>query len=159
VEGYRRLAGATDIRIAAGEWLQTRYEFLDLMDRGQVDLIQPDVGRVGGFTEAMRVVQLARDRGKLVVPHCWKAGIGAATAHLAAVSPNCRFIEFLPAAIADSQLRRELVSNALKIDKGRLGLPQRPGLGISLNSDAFSRFAAAAERFYSPRLLPQESMT
>ena len=55
-------------------------------------------------------------------PHCWKTGIGAAaTAHLAAVSPNCRFIEFLPAAVADSQLRRELVTYELKIDKGRLG--------------------------------------
>src|SRR5437667_3824784 len=100
LEGYRRLANATDIRIAAGEWLQTRYEFLDLMDRGQVDVVQPDVGRVGGFTEALRVVQLAQYRGKIVVPHCWKNGIGAAaTAHLAAVSPNCRFIEFLPAAV------------------------------------------------------------
>jgi len=89
------------------------------MDRGQVDVVQPDVGRVGGFTEALRVVQLARDRGKLVVPHCWKTGIGAAaTAHLAAVSPNCRFIEFLPAAVADSQLRRKLVSDELKIDRG-----------------------------------------
>jgi len=158
LEGYRRLANATDIRIAAGEWLQTRYEFLDLMDRGQVDVVQPDVGRVGGFTEALRVVQMAQDRGKIVVPHCWKTGIGAAaTAHLAAVSPNCRFIEFLPAAVAESRLRRELVSDELQIVKGRLQLPRHPGLGVSLNPEAFSRFAAAAERLYSPRPLPQEA--
>jgi L-alanine-DL-glutamate epimerase-like enolase superfamily enzyme len=67
------------------------------MDRGRIDVAQPDIGRVGGITEAMRVAQMAQDRGKLIVPHCWKTGIGAAaTAHFAAATSNCRFIEFLP---------------------------------------------------------------
>lgn len=148
LEGYARLSEATEIRIAAGEWLQTRFEFLDLMDRGCVDVVQPDVGRVGGITEAMRVVQMAMDRGKVVVPHCWKTGIGiAATAHLAAASPNCRFIEFQPAFVADSQLRRELVVDELKIEKGRIALPQRPGLGVELSGSAVDRFSRAAEQF------------
>jgi L-rhamnonate dehydratase len=127
LEGYRRLAEATDIRIAAGEWLQTRYEFLDLMDRGKVDVVQPDVGRVGGFTEALRVVQLARDRGKIVVPHCWKTGVGvAATAQLAAVSPNRRFIEFLPAEVADSALVSSCQRNSVLI-RANWSYPGFPG--------------------------------
>ena len=73
------------IRVAAGELQNSRFEFLDLMDRGKVDVAQPDVGRVGGLTEARRVCDLAADRGRLIVPHCWKTGIGiAATAHLSA---------------------------------------------------------------------------
>jgi L-alanine-DL-glutamate epimerase-like enolase superfamily enzyme len=108
LDGYARLSDATSVRIAAGEWLNTRFEFADLMDRGKVDVVQPDVGRVGGLTEAVRVVEMAFDRGKLVVPHCWKTGIGvAATAHLAVASLNCRFIEFLPPALAESPLRRD----------------------------------------------------
>ena len=52
------------------------------MDRGKVDVAQPDVGRVGGLTEARRVCELAAERGRLIVPHCWKTGIGiAASAH------------------------------------------------------------------------------
>ena len=52
--------------------------------------LQPDVGRVGGLTEAMRVCHMAQDRGRLIVPHCWKTGIGiAASAHMAAAIPNC----------------------------------------------------------------------
>ena len=146
LDGYARLSDATDIRIAAGEWLQTRFEFADLMDRGRVDVVQPDIGRVGGITEAMRVVDMALDRGKIVVPHCWKTGIGiAATAHVAAASPHCRFIEFLPAKVAESQLRRELVADELRIENGRIPLPQQPGLGISLNEEAFRRFEAAAD--------------
>lgn len=150
LEGLARLAGATDIRIAAGEWLQTRFEFQELMDRGRVDVVQPDVGRVGGLTEAMRVTEMAMDRGLIIVPHCWKTGIGiAATAHLAAACPACRFIEFLPAEVAPSILRRELVRDELVIQEGRIALPQRPGLGIELNPAAVEKFAAAAAEQYS----------
>ena len=148
--GLARLAAATDIRIAAGEWLQTRFEFRDLMDRGQVDVVQPDVGRVGGLTEAMRVADMALDRGLTIVPHGWKTGIGiAATAHLAAACPNCRFIEFLPASVAPSVLRRELVKDELEIHDGRIPLPERPGLEIELNQAAVEKYAAEAVAQYS----------
>lgn len=152
LDGYARLSDATSIRIAAGEWLTTRFEFADLMDRGRVDVAQPDVGRVGGLTEAMRVVEMALDRGKVIVPHCWKTGVGvAATAHLAAASPNCRFIEFLPPSVAESTLRRELVEEELKLVNGTLRLPEQPGLGIRLNQTAVQRFARSAEIFAASR--------
>jgi L-alanine-DL-glutamate epimerase-like enolase superfamily enzyme len=142
LDGYALLARESPVRIAAGEWLTTRFEFIELMDRGLIDVVQPDVGRVGGLTEALRVCQLAQDRGRLVVPHCWKTGIGiAASAHLAAAIPNCPFIEFLPANLTDSALRRDLVTDELEIKEGRLALPQRPGLGIELNRDALERYS------------------
>lgn len=148
LDGLARLADATSIRIASGEWLQTRYEFAELMDRGHVDVAQPDVGRVGGLTEAMRVVNMATDRGKIIVPHCWKTGIGvAATAHLASAFSSVRFIEFLPSDVAFSKLRRELVKDELAIRNGRIELPERPGLGIELNEEAVDRYAAAADEF------------
>jgi L-alanine-DL-glutamate epimerase-like enolase superfamily enzyme len=150
LDGYARLADATEIRIAAGEWLQTRFEFADLIERGRVDVVQPDIGRVGGITEAMRVVEMALDRGRVVVPHCWKTGIGVATtAHVAAVSPNCRFIEFLPAAVADSRLRRELVVDELRIENGKIPLPRLPGLGFELNRAAMAEFAEVANQRYN----------
>lgn len=148
LDGYRRLAGATGIRIAAGEWLQTRFEFAELIERGQVDVVQPDIGRVGGFTEALRVVQMAQDRGRIVVPHNWKTGIGvAATAHLAAVTPECPFIECQPAEVAESPLRRELVVDELERVEGKLALPRKPGLGVEINPEAFDRFAEEARKY------------
>ena len=152
LEGYARLADATPIRIAAGEWLTTRFEFADLMDRGKIDVAQPDIGRVGGLTEAMRVAQMAQDRGKLVVPHCWKTGIGAAaTAHFAAAASSCRYIEFLPPFVAESALRRELVQEELQIADGKLDLPRRPGLGVELNPAAVRRFAKGAKEYVEAR--------
>jgi L-alanine-DL-glutamate epimerase-like enolase superfamily enzyme len=141
LEGYAYLHDNSSIPIAAGELQNTRFEFLDLMDRGKVDVAQPDVGRVGGLTEARRVCDLAADRGRLIVPHCWKTGIGiAASAHLSAATAHCPYIEFLPASLAESALRRELVKDELQMVNGTIPLPRKAGLGIELNMDALARF-------------------
>ena len=52
LDDYARLHHEAPMPIAAGEWQTTRYEFEELMDRGKVDVAQPDIGRVGGFGEA-----------------------------------------------------------------------------------------------------------
>ena len=141
LDGYARLEREQAIPIAAGEWLTTRFEFLDLLDRGRVDVAQPDIGRVGGLTEAKRVCDLARERGRTVVPHLWKTGISiAAAAHLAAATPHCAFIEFLPAELSKSGLRKDLVSEELRLLDGVIPLPERPGLGIELDRDALEHY-------------------
>jgi L-alanine-DL-glutamate epimerase-like enolase superfamily enzyme len=142
LDGYAYLHDNSPVHIAAGELQNTRFEFADLMDRGKVDVAQPDVGRVGGLTEARRVADMAADRGRLIVPHCWKTGIGiAASAHLGAATAHCPYIEFLPALLSESRLRRELVLDELKMIDGQIPLPQRPGLGITLNMDALEKYA------------------
>jgi len=147
LEGLARVATGQPIPIAAGEWLTTRFEFADLMDRGQVKVAQPDIGRVGGLTEAMRVCRMAADRGLTIVPHLWKTGISiAAATHLAAVTPHCPFIEFLPAELSASNLRKELLEEEPRLKDGVIPLPTAPGLGIKLNRDALARFEEAARR-------------
>ena len=147
LDGYAELSRRSPIPVAAGEWLATRFEFLDLMDRGGVQVVQPDVGRVGGLTEARRVCELAAERRRLVVPHGWKTGITvAATAHLAAVTGHMPFFEYLPQQVAESALRRDLVTDELELVDGQLTLPQRPGLGVELNAAALERFEEAARR-------------
>jgi L-alanine-DL-glutamate epimerase-like enolase superfamily enzyme len=143
LEGYARLSAEQQIPIAAGEWLTTRFEHIDLMDRGKVSVVQPDIGRVGGLTEAQRVVELAAERNLRVVPHLWKTGISiAAAVHLAAVTPHCDYIEFLPAELTLSPLRRELTSSDLQMVDGVIPLPTEPGLGIELNREALTCYAA-----------------
>jgi L-alanine-DL-glutamate epimerase-like enolase superfamily enzyme len=141
LEGYAFLHSHSPIRIAAGEWQNTHYEFLDLADRGRVDVLQPDVGRVGGFTEARKVCAIAADRGRLIVPHCWKSAIGiAASVHLAAATACCPYIEFLPAELSESALRTALVQEEFKMVAGKIALPAKPGLGIELNRDALEKY-------------------
>jgi L-alanine-DL-glutamate epimerase-like enolase superfamily enzyme len=141
LDGYAFLHARSPVRIAAGEWQNTRFEFLDLADRGQVDVLQPDVGRVGGFTEAMRVCRIAADRDRRIVPHCWKSGIGiAASAHLAAACDCCPYIEFLPVELAESPLRRALLVDDLPVVDGAITLPDSPGLGIVLNPETLQKY-------------------
>ena len=137
---------SSSIPIAAGEWLTTRFELRDLMDHGRVHVAQPDIGRVGGLTEARRVCDLAAERGVRIVPHLWKTAISiAAAVHLAAVTPHCDFVEFLPADLSESALRKQLTSEELPMVDGQIPLPSGPGLGIELNRAALERFAAAAQ--------------
>lgn len=117
------------------------------MDRRRVSVVQPDIDRVGGLTEALRVCDMAAERGLLVVPHIWKTGVSiAAAAHLAALTPHCPFIEFLPSDLSGSALRKRLVRKELRLQNGSLPLPGRPGLGGELDRDALEEFKAAAER-------------
>ncbi len=141
LDGHAYLTHHSPIRIAAGEWQNSHFEFLDLVHRAKLDVLQPDIGRVGGFTEALKVCQLAADHGRLIVPHCWKTGIGiAASAHLAFATPHCPFIEFLPPELCESQLRQELLAEELPVVDGLIQAPTKPGLGIELNRDALERY-------------------
>jgi L-alanine-DL-glutamate epimerase-like enolase superfamily enzyme len=147
LEGLARVATEQPIPIAAGEWLTTRFEFLDLMDRGRVQVAQPDIGRVGGLTEAKRVCALAGDRGLTVVPHLWKTGISiAAAVHLAATTPHCPFIEFLPAELSASNLRKDLLETESEMVDGVIPLPTAPGLGVEVDRGALARFEEAARK-------------
>ncbi len=141
LDGYAELAALTTIPIAAGEWLATRWEFEALMDRGRIAIAQPDVGRVGGFTEAMIVARMAEERGLTIVPHCWKTGVSsAATAHFAFATRACAFIEYLPPQLCVETLRKELAHDNLRIEGGVIVPPDAPGLGIDIDWDVVRRY-------------------
>jgi L-alanine-DL-glutamate epimerase-like enolase superfamily enzyme len=138
---YAELAARTKIPLAMGEHGVTRWEFLDMMERGRVGVVQPYMTTCGGLTEAKQIVELARARGAIVCPGNWSTQIlGAATVHLAAFSPITPFIEFAPAEVYDSPLRSELQSVGFPAKNGTIALPQRPGIGYDLPTEIVSRF-------------------
>jgi L-alanine-DL-glutamate epimerase-like enolase superfamily enzyme len=140
-----KVSAEAPMPIAFGEWLATRYEFEDAMDRGKIQVAQPDVGRVGGIGEAKIVCDMAKARGVTIVPHCWKTGISiSATAHLAFVTGHCAFIEFLPRQLCHERLRRELAYEELALDAdGTIPLPTKPGLGVEIDWDVLRRYRVA----------------
>lgn len=149
VDGYARLTTESPIPIAAGEWQATCHEFRDLVDRGCLHVLQPDVARVGGISEAVKVCDLAARSGRVVVPHAWKTGITlAATAHLATVRAEIERFEFLHPETCESRLRKELTIDEVAVTPDGVTVPQAPGLGVELNRDALQEFEAAAQRLY-----------
>jgi len=140
-EAYARLSAQTTIPLAMGEHGVTRWEFLDMMDRGKVSVVQPYATTCGGLTEAKRIVDLAVARGALVCPGNWSTQIlGTANVHLAAYSPITPFIEFAPAEVFDSPLRRELQAAGLPVRNGCIDFPQSPGIGYQLPDKIAQRF-------------------
>ncbi len=138
-EGYRKLSEATEVRIAAGEEESNRLSFLDLMDRGKIDIVQVDLTRVGGFTEAMKVASLAVDRGLPVVNHGFTTYLNVAAAlHFLNSIPNSFIVEFV--AEEGTTLRDQITRQKIVAQDGWLEIPQAPGLGMELDEEAVARY-------------------
>lgn len=139
--GHAKLAARSPIRIAGAEMAASADECREWLERGQVDVLQPDVGRCGGLTELRRIAALAAWAGAVVVPHAWKTGITlAASAHFHAATANAPFVEFLSPALFDSPLRAELTRPEPELEDGTLRLPDAPGLGVELVDEAVARY-------------------
>lgn len=138
-EGYRKLSEASPLRIAAGEEESNRLGFIELMDRGKVDMIQVDLTRCGGFTEAMKIAALAWDRGLPVANHGFTTYINVTSAlHFLASIPNALILEFV--AEEETNLREVLTKQKLRAKDGYVAIPDAPGLGIDVDWDAVAKF-------------------
>lgn len=138
-EGYAKLSQATEIRIAAGEEESNRHSFIELMDRGKIDVVQVDLTRVGGFTEAMKVASLAADRGLPVVNHGFTTYINVAAAlHFLNSIPNSFILEFV--VEEQSTLRDCVTKQRVSAHDGFLPIPSEPGLGVDLNEEGIRQF-------------------
>jgi L-alanine-DL-glutamate epimerase-like enolase superfamily enzyme len=133
-EAYAALADSVDLPIAAGEQDSTRWGFRELIERGRVDVVQPDVTRAGGITETLRIAALARERGVATVPHAWKSGIiKAASLHVNAVLPDGIFQEY---CVAETPINTRLTVQRLPVGSdGCVAVPTAPGLGVELDED------------------------
>jgi L-alanine-DL-glutamate epimerase-like enolase superfamily enzyme len=145
IAAYRELAQRTRLRIAGGEQESGRLAFQRLLDEGQLDIIQPDLARVGGLTEGKRIAYLAYDRHKAVVPHAFKTGVlVAASTHFAAAIPNGFMIEY---TVSTSPLARDLVSREIEFKDGYVTVPtDRPGLGIEVDEGVLARYTVDRSR-------------
>jgi L-rhamnonate dehydratase len=141
LDGHAKLAARVETRVGGAEMAATRLECREWIERGGVDVLQPDVSRAGGLTELRRIAEMAEGFGVLVIPHAWKTGItAAATRHLQAATPNVPLVEHLAPELFDSPLRSELVTPEPALVDGVIELPSAPGLGVELDREAVERY-------------------
>ena len=132
-----RLSDAVSVRIAAGEADSASGPFRRLVERGHVDVLQPDLARCGGFTVAREIAELARERNVEVVPHCFSTGVlVAASLHFVATLDRPTWSEY---SVADSPLVSGLLAEPFALQDGMLAVPTGPGLGIDLNEDVVEK--------------------
>ena len=134
VAGLARIRAAVSTPIAAGEHEATRFGFRELVTAGAVDVLQPDVNRLGGITEGRRVWALGETFGLEVVPHLGFAH----NAHLAIASLATPLLEYMPpppstdAADEDQIFWVAFPDEPRPVD-GFVTPSDRPGLGVSLD--------------------------
>ena len=124
-EGHAQLAAALDTPIATGEMLASVAEHVRLIDARACDIIQPDAPRVGGITQFLRLAALADQRGLGLAPH-FAMEIHL---HLAAAYPREPWVEHF-------DWLDPLFEERLETRDGRMLVPERPGLGVTLSGQA-----------------------
>lgn len=130
---YVRLAARSAVPIAGGENEYSRYGFRDLIERHGVDILQPDVHRVGGITEFMRIVSLADAFNLPVAPHTSYELHG----QLLAAATTGLMVEYYP------WFPDGFFTETFDVRGGTLAVSETPGLGVRFTEDAVTEFTVA----------------
>jgi D-galactarolactone cycloisomerase len=148
LDGYCEIRRATTIPIAGGECEYTRFGFRRLINRRAVDYLQPDLCATGGFTEMSRIIAMATAAHLPVIPHVWGTHVGLAASLQAFAAlphvPERRFpaepwFEYDRSA---NPLREGVTVEAFPFEDGYLAIPDRPGLGVTLDMAFIEQFVA-----------------
>ncbi len=139
VDEMARVARATSIPIATGERLSTKYEFAELLEKQAAQILQMDMGRVGGIMEAKKIAGMAEAHYAEIAPHLWCGPIAwAAAIQLDTCSPNFLIQEGIETW---GGFYAEIVKEAPRFEGGYIIPPTAPGLGVELDEDVCAKHA------------------
>ena len=138
-DALAQVASRTNVPIATGERLFSRWDFKELFEQGAVDIVQPDLSHAGGITEVKKIAAMAAAYDVSMAPHCPLGPIAlAACLQVDACSPNA-LIQEQSLDIHYNETRDVLhyLENRSKFafDDGYVELPTEPGLGIDIDEE------------------------
>lgn len=146
LNGYAMLVDRGEVAIAGGETEFTKYGYRELFERKTLNIVQPNVSRCGGFTEAMKIAALAESYHLRYAPHTGSCGglTLAAELHLSAALPNFLTYEHMRRDWSrdhENPFRSDLVFGAIeRFRDGYLDLPRGPGLGVEVDEALIEKF-------------------
>ncbi|MDR3077251.1 MAG: mandelate racemase/muconate lactonizing enzyme family protein [Planctomycetota bacterium] len=137
-EASADLARRLDTPVAGYETEVTSLGMRNFIVQGAVDIVQVDAIWSGGLTDCLRTAALAQAWGLSIIPHFSAAATSlAANLHLAAMVPNCEWIELTQ---DPNPLRDDLAREPIKMNQDFLLLPDRPGLGVELDDRVVAKY-------------------
>jgi L-alanine-DL-glutamate epimerase-like enolase superfamily enzyme len=137
-EGYALLRQESSTPIGAGEGFLGLYDFHQYFRLNALDIAQPDVGYHGGITETLRIIAAAESENVGVVLHNPSLGAGMMFGlHLAFARHSCELVEIIPIRTA---LHQAVLAEPLRLERGRLQPPTKPGAGLVWNDDLPRQF-------------------
>ncbi len=134
IDGLAMVSKSINIPVATGEHEYTKFGFKELISRGGADIVQPDVGRIGGVTEWMKVAHLAHSYNLPVAPHAAQL----VHLHLACATPNLKVVEYLGILEVGDKF---FYTDFPEPENGMWSpYPDRPGLGLELNTEVVKKY-------------------
>ncbi|MFB6081523.1 MAG: mandelate racemase/muconate lactonizing enzyme family protein [Halanaeroarchaeum sp.] len=141
----RRVTRSTTTPIAAGENVYRTHGHRQLIEEGGVDVIAPDLPKVGGMRETQKIAHRAHDAYIPVAMHNVASPVGTmAAVHLGATVPNALAVEYHSYQL---DWWADLVEEDLIAD-GRISVPETPGLGVTLDMDVVEEHLMAGETLF-----------
>jgi galactonate dehydratase len=136
IDAMAQVASSIRVPVATGERLYTIYQFRELFNKNAAAYARPDLSLAGGITNCKKIAALAEASYVGVVPHNPLSPVlTAACVQLCAATHNIAMQEYRPTE--HESPKSELVDEPLSVKNGHLVVPDRPGLGIDLNLEAF----------------------
>ncbi|MGG4547406.1 galactonate dehydratase [Rossellomorea marisflavi] len=153
-EALREIAAHTNIPIATGERMFSRWQFKPLLTDGYVDIIQPDLSHAGGITECKKIISMAEAFDVAVAPHCPLGPIALAaclqvdaTSHNAVIQEQSLGIHY---NVGSDLLDYIVDKDVFRYENGFVEIPQGPGLGIEVNEEVVRKMAAEGHDWHNP---------
>ncbi|MHB8631428.1 MAG: mandelate racemase/muconate lactonizing enzyme family protein [Candidatus Limnocylindria bacterium] len=139
LDGYELIKRTQPIPLAAGEGEFGLFGFRELLRRRLLDIVQPDVARIGGFTSAMRLGALVVAHNVRYAPHTGFSGGVAqlASLHLAAAVPQLAAVEWM---FIDNPLAEIFTEPLPQAKDGMVALPTKPGMGLALDRKKLEKY-------------------
>jgi galactonate dehydratase len=154
LEGLAQIASLTSTPIALGERLYSRWDFKRVFEQGHVDIIQPDLSHAGGLLECRKIAAMAEAYDVAVAPHCPLGPLALASClQLAACTPNVAIQEMslgIHYNVGHDLLFFVTDPEVLSPVDGYLPIPQKPGLGVTINEAAVREAHADRHRWRNP---------
>jgi galactonate dehydratase len=154
-DAIKQISKLTNLPIALGERLHSRWDVRPFLEAGSVDILQPDISHVGGISEMRRIAAMAEAYDVALAPHCPLGPIAlAANMQVDAVSANFA-IQEMSLGIHYNVGGVDLMSyvkdkDIWKVTDGYVSLMEGPGLGIEIDEDEVRRLSKGAKAWVSP---------
>lgn len=149
VDAMRDIRASTGTPICCGENLYLRHGFREILEKRAADIIMPDFQKCGGLLESRKIADMAHTYYVPVAPHAVTSPIGMmATAQVAGAIPNFLVQEWH--WIDSLDLWRNWVKEGEIIENGFIRLPERPGLGVTMNDDAARKMQVPGTPWFEP---------
>ncbi len=153
-EAFAELHAASSIPLAAGERNYTRWGFKNMLQKGYVDIIQPDLCHAGGISEVRRIAAMAEAHDVAIAPHCPLGPVAfAACLQVDFCSINaCLQEQSLGMAYNQGNEMSKYIENAgaFQYEKGFVKRPGSPGLGVAVNEASVREMGKAGHEWKNP---------